>query len=63
MKNHDLALGLPKKVEVVEVPAVPEFFLSQTAVPEKADPAPASSISKFFGHLIQTAQAKTELSS
>lgn len=62
MKNHELTLGLPNKVQVVEVPAVPELMLP-VAQHEKASAAYASAFSKFFGRLIQTAQAKTDLPS
>ncbi len=62
MKKHDLGLALPNKIQVVEVPSVPEFAISlpKTAEPEKSF---SSTVSSFLGRWIQTAQAKTDLSS
>ena len=59
MKTHELTLGLPNRVQTVEVPRVPELKLpiGQDA---KASTAYVSTFSKFFGRLIQTAQAKTD---
>ena len=59
MKKHDLTLGLPNKIQVVEVPPVPDlpFILKQDVKSGAAYPA---AFSKLFGRLIQTAQAKTD---
>ncbi|OQA57112.1 MAG: hypothetical protein BWY42_00736 [Candidatus Omnitrophica bacterium ADurb.Bin277] len=62
MKKHDLALGLPNKVQVLDVPSVPDF--SRIATQDAAvDSSVGSSFSSIFGRLIQTAQAKTDLPS
>ncbi len=62
MKQHDLGLSLPNKIQVVEVPPVPEFV-----IPLAQEPEPAAGIStavtNFLGRWIQTAQAKTDLTS
>jgi cell division protein FtsL len=62
MKRHDMGLALPNKVQVVEVPSVPEMVMpipqSQQAVRTFS-----SEVSTFLGRWIQTAQAKTDLSS
>lgn len=58
MKKNELTLGLPNKIQVVEIPSLPEMALSMK--PDATDTASyASAISKFFGRFIQTAQAKT----
>lgn len=62
MKRHDMGLALPDRVQVVEVPYVPEL-----AVPvdqeRKAVRTFSSEVSSFLGRWIQTAQAKTDLPS
>ena len=62
MKRHDMGLALPNKIQVVEVPPVPEFAMPVTQK-TKAVPTFSSEVSSFFGRWIQTAQAKTDLSS
>ncbi len=62
MKKHDLTLTLPNKIEVVEVPSVPEFSISLPNAPEPARSF-SSRVTDFLGRWIQTAQAKTDLSS
>ena len=59
MKKHDLALGLPNRIQVVEVPNVAklEFPMEQDL---SKIPSVTSGLTKFFGRLIQTAQAKTD---
>lgn len=58
MKKHELTLGLPNKIQVVEVPPIPELALPMK--PDvKSEPPYSSAFSRFFGRLIQTAQAKT----
>lgn len=62
MKRHELGLTLPNKIQVVEVPPVPEFAIS---LPNALEPAHSfsSRVTNFLGRWIQTAQAKTDLSS
>ena len=62
MKRHDMGLALPDKVQVVEVPPVPEVLMpiSQN---QKVVRTFSSEVSSFLGRWIQTAQAKTDLSS
>ena len=62
MKKHELGLSLPNKIQVVEVPSVPEFVIPLAQEP-KAAPTLSSAVSSFLGRWIQTAQAKTDLSS
>jgi hypothetical protein len=62
MKRHELGLALPNKIQVVEVPPVPELVFP--VAQEKKTPRTFSSeVSSFLGRWIQTAQAKTDLSS
>lgn len=61
MKRHDMGLGLPNKVQVVEVPPVPEFLIPATPG-QKATRTFSAEVSNFLGRWIQTAQAKTDLS-
>lgn len=60
MKKHELELSLPNKIEVVEVPPVPEFVIPLVQEP-KATKSLSATISNFLGRWIQTAQAKTDL--
>lgn len=62
MKRHDMGLALPNKVQVVEVPPVPKFAIP-SASEHKATRTFSSEVSSFLGRWIQTAQAKTDLSS
>ena len=62
MKRHDMGLALPEKVQVVEVPQVPEIVVP-ISPSQKSVRTFSSEVSSFFGRWIQTAQAKTELSS
>jgi cell division protein FtsL len=59
MKKSDLSLGLPDRVQVVEVPPVPEAVLAMKQ-DVKSISHYSATFSKFFGRLIQTAQAKTD---
>lgn len=62
IKKHDLGLGLPNKVQVVEVP--PASVFSMPVIQEQQTKNSfSSSVSNFLGRWIQTAQAKTDLSS
>lgn len=62
MKKHELGLALPDKIQIVEVPPAPAFTMPITQ--EQAVTNSFSSIvSSFLGRWIQTAQAKTDLSS
>ncbi len=62
MKKRELGLSLPNKILVVEVPPVPEFVVP-VARESKQAPSFSSAVSSFLGRWIQTAQAKTDLSS
>lgn len=62
MKRHDMGLALPNKVRVVEVPLVPEIVLPM-AQNQNVERTLSSEVSNFLGRWIQTAQAKTDLSS
>ncbi len=62
MKRHDMGLALPNKVQVVEVPRVADIVIPVTQQ-EKATRTFSSEVSSFLGRWIQTAQAKTDLSS
>jgi cell division protein FtsL len=62
MKRHDMGLALPNKVQVVEVPPVPELVIPSTSE-QKATRTFSSDVTSFLGRWIQTAQAKTDLSS
>lgn len=62
MKHHDMGLALPNKVQVVEVPLVPELVIP-IAQEKKGARTFSSEVSSFLGRWIQTAQAKTDLSS
>lgn len=62
MKRHDLGLGLPDRIQVVEVPFVPELPIP-VAQERKAARTFSSEVSSFLGRWIQTAQAKTDLPS
>jgi len=62
MKRHDMGLALPNKIQVFEVPLVPELSLP-VAREQKAPRTLSSEVSNFLGRWIQTAQAKTDLSS
>lgn len=62
MKRHDMELTLPNKIQVVEVPTV--SAVQFPAVQEQQTTHTLSSaVSSFLGRWIQTAQAKTDLSS
>jgi len=61
MKKNELTLGLPGKIQVVEVPPMPNLHLP-VRQGEKHDSGYSSAFTKFFGRLIQTAQAKTDTS-
>jgi cell division protein FtsL len=62
MKRHDMGLTLPDKIQVVEVPFAPELVIP-VAQEQKATRTFSSEVSNFLGRWIQTAQAKTDLSS
>ena len=62
MKRHDMGLALPNKVQVVEVPSVPQLVIP-VAPEQKVSRTLSSEVSSFLGRWIQTAQAKTDLSS
>lgn len=62
MKKHDLGLALPNKIQVVEVPPVPELMIPEVREPKIARSF-SSTVSNFLGRWIQTAQAKSDLSS
>jgi cell division protein FtsL len=62
MKRHDMGLTLPNKVQVVEVPPVPELVIP-VASEQKVTRTFSSEVTSFLGRWIQTAQAKTDLSS
>ncbi len=62
MKRHDMGLALPNKIQVVEVPPVPEFVIP-VAPQQKVTRTLSSEVTSFLGRWIQTAQAKTDLSS
>jgi len=62
MKRHDMGLALPNKVQVFEVPPVSEWVVP-VAQGQKPARTLSSEVSNFLGRWIQTAQAKTDLSS
>jgi cell division protein FtsL len=62
MKRHDMGLALPNKVQVVEVPPAPEIVMPMPQN-QKVVRTFSSEVSTFLGRWIQTAQAKTDLSS
>jgi hypothetical protein len=62
MKRHEMGLALPNKIQVVEVPSVSELVIPVTSE-RKATRTFSSEVSTFLGRWIQTAQAKTDLSS
>ena len=62
MKRHDMGLALPNKVQVYEVPPVPEFVIP-AANEQKVPRTLSSEVTNFLGRWVQTAQAKTDLSS
>jgi len=62
MKRHDMGLALPNKIQVVEVPPVLELVIP-AASEHKVTSTFSSEVSSFLGRWIQTAQAKTDLSS
>ena len=62
MKRHEMGLALPNKIQVVEVPPVTELVIP-VASERKATRTFSSEVSNFLGRWIQTAQAKTDLSS
>jgi len=62
MKHHDMGLALPNRIQVVEVPPVPELVIP-VASEQKVTRTFSSEVSNFLGRWIQTAQAKTDLSS
>ena len=62
MKRHDMGLALPNKVQVVEVPSVPEIVVP-IQQNQKVVRTLSSEVSTFLGRWIQTAQAKSDLSS
>jgi len=62
MKRHDMGLALPNKVQVVEVPPVPDLVIP-VASQHKVTRTFSSEVTSFLGRWIQTAQAKTDLSS
>ncbi|OGX11425.1 MAG: hypothetical protein A2351_08950 [Omnitrophica bacterium RIFOXYB12_FULL_50_7] len=62
MKRHDMGLALPNKIQVVEVPPVSELVIP-VASEQKVTRTFSSEVTSFLGRWIQTAQAKTDLSS
>lgn len=62
MKRHDMELAIPNKIQVVEVPPLSELVIPE-APGQKVARTFSSKISSFLGRWIQTAQAKTDLSS
>ncbi len=62
MKRHDMGLALPNKIQVVEVPPVPQLMIPVVSE-QKATRTFSSEVSNFLGRWIQTAQAKTDLAS
>src|SRR5512137_1587064 len=62
MKRHDMGLTIPNKIQVVEVPPVPQLVIPVVAE-QKATRTFSSEVTNFLGRWIQTAQAKTDLRS
>jgi hypothetical protein len=62
MKRHDMGLAIPNKIQVVEVPPVSELITPAAPGPKVANTL-SSKVTSFLGRWIQTAQAKTDLSS
>ena len=60
MKRRDMGLALPNKIQVVEVPLVPELVIP-VASEHKVTRTFSSEVTSFLGRWIQTAQAKTDL--
>ena len=61
MKRHDLGLALPNKIQVVEVP--PLDLVIPVASEQKVTRTFSSEVTSFLGRWVQTAQAKTDLTS
>ncbi|MBI4711506.1 MAG: hypothetical protein HY767_03475 [Candidatus Omnitrophica bacterium] len=62
MKRHDMGLALPNKIQVVEVSPVSPLVIPAPSQ-QKVARTFSSEVSSFLGRWIQTAQAKTDLSS
>ena len=62
MKRNDMGLALPHKVQIVEVPPVADLVIPVNQE-RKVARTFSSEVSNFLGRWIQTAQAKTDLSS
>ena len=62
MKRHDMDLALPNKIQVVEVPPMSQLAIPVTSE-QKVTSTFSSEVTSFLGRWIQTAQAKTDLSS
>ncbi len=62
MKRHDMGLAIPNRIQVVEVPPVSELVIPK-ASERKVARTLSSEVTSFLGRWIQTAQAKTDLSS
>jgi cell division protein FtsL len=62
MKRHDMGLAIPNKIQVVEVPPVPGL-VTPAAPGQKAVRTFSSKVTNFLGRWIQTAQAKTDITS
>lgn len=62
LKHHELGLTLPNKIQVVEVPMAPAIRMPIEETEKTTHPL-SSALLNFFGHWIQTAQAKTDMSS
>jgi len=62
MKRHDMGLALPNKIQVVEVPPATELVIP-VASEQKVTRTFSSEVTSFLGRWIQTAQAKTDISS
>lgn len=62
MKRHDMELAIPNKVQIVEVPPVPGLVIPSSPA-QKMSRTFSSEVSSFLGRWIQTAQAKTDLTS
>lgn len=61
MKRHEMGLALPNKIQVVEVPPVIELAIPVVSE-QKVARTFSSEVSNFLGRWIQTAQAKTDIS-
>ncbi len=62
MRRHDLGLALPNKIQVVEVPPVLDLVIP-VASEQKVTRTFSSEVTSFLGRWVQTAQAKTDLTS